>query len=67
MLSNGYILILIWVGIIAAFAVMTQEWMYRTELVNGEKVGRVNLLFTVGAVLPLVIGAGFRGYVILFF
>lgn len=37
MLSNGYILILIWVGVIAALAVMAPEWMCRTELVNGEK------------------------------
>lgn len=63
MLSNGYILILIWVGIIAAFAVMAPEWVYRTELVNGEKVRRVTPLFAVVAVLPLVIWAGFRGYV----
>ena len=63
MLSNGYILILIWVGVIAAFAVMAPEWVYRTELVNGEKVRRVTPLFAVVAVLPLVIWAGFRGYV----
>ena len=63
MLSNGYILILIWVGVIAALAVMAPEWVYRTELVNGEKVRRVTPLFAVVAVLPLVIWAGFRGYV----
>ena len=37
MLSNGYILILIWVGVIAALAVMTPERVYRTEVVNGER------------------------------
>lgn len=63
MLSNGYILILIWVGVIAALAVMAPERVYRTELVNGEKVRRVTPLFAVVAVLPLVIWAGFRGYV----
>ena len=63
MLSNGYILILIWVGVIAALAVMTPERVYRTELVNGEKVRRVTPLFAVVTVLPLVIWAGFRGYV----
>ena len=63
MLSNGYILILIWVGVIATLAVMAPEWVYRTELVNGEKVRRVTPLFAVVAVLPLVIWAGFRGYV----
>lgn len=63
MLSNGYILILIWVGVIAALAVMAPEWVYRTELVNGEKVRRVTPLFAVVAVLPLVIWAGLRGYI----
>lgn len=63
MLSNGYILILIWVGVIATLAAMAPEWVYRTELVNGEKVRRVTPLFAVVAVLPLVIGAGFRGNV----
>ena len=63
MLSNGYILILIWVGVIAALAVMAPAMVYRTELVNGEKVRRVTPLFAVVAVLPLVIWAGFRGYV----
>ena len=63
MLSNGYILILIWVGVIAALAAMTPRWVYRTEMVNGERVRRVTPLFAVVAVLPLVIWAGFRGYV----
>lgn len=63
MLSNGYILILIWVGVLGALAVMAPEWIYRTEFVNGEKVRRVTPLFAVVAVLPLVIWAGFRGYV----
>ena len=63
MLSNGYILILMWVGVIAALAVMAPEWVYRTELVNGEKVRRVTPIFAIVAVLPLVMWAGFRGYV----
>lgn len=63
MLSNGYILILIWVGVLGALAVMAPEWIYRTEFVNGEKVRRVTPLFAVVAVLPLVIWAGFRGNV----
>lgn len=63
MLSNGYILILIWVGVIATLAVMAPEWVYRTELVNGERVRRVTPIFAVIAVLPLVIWAGSRGYV----
>ena len=63
MLSNGYILILIWVGVLGALAVMAPEWIYRTEFVNGEKVRRVTPLFAVVAVAPLVIWAGFRGNV----
>lgn len=63
MLSNGYILILIWVGVLGALTVMAPEWIYRTEFVNGEKVRRVTPLFAVVAVAPLVIWAGFRGYV----
>ena len=63
MLSNGYILVLIWVGVIAALAVMAPEMVYRTEVVNGEKVRRVTPLFAVVAVAPLVIWAGFRGNV----
>ena len=63
MLSNGYILILIWVGILAVLTIMAPEWVYRDELVEGEKVRRVTPLFAVIAVLPLVIWAGFRGNV----
>lgn len=62
MLSNGYILILIWVGIIGLLSVTTSG-VYRMETVNGEKVRRVTPLFAVVTVLPLVIWAGFRGYV----
>ena len=62
MLSNGYILILIWVGIIGLLSVTTSG-VYRMETVNGEKVRRATPLFAVVAVLPLVIWAGFRGYV----
>lgn len=63
MLSKGYILILIWVGVLAVLTIMAPEWVYRDELVEGEKVRRVTPLFAVIAVLPLVIWAGFRGYI----
>lgn len=63
MLSNGYILILIWIAVIGAVAYMAPEVVYRTELVNGEKVRRVSPLFAVAVVLPLVIWAGYRGYI----
>ena len=62
MLSNGYILILIWVGVVGLLSVTTSG-VYRMETVNGEKVRRVTPLFAVVAVLPLVIWAGNRGYV----
>lgn len=60
MLSNGYILILIWVGVMGLLATTT-EGVYRMEMVNGERVRRVTPLFAVVAVLPLVIWAGYRG------
>ena len=63
MLSNGYILILIWAAVMGAMAVMASDWIYRTESVNGEKVRRVTPFFAVVAVLPLVIWAGYRGNV----
>ena len=63
MLSNRYIMILIWVGIMAALTIIAPEWVYRIELVNGKKVRRATPLFAVVVVLPLVIWAGFRGYV----
>ena len=63
MVSNGYILILIWVAVIGVAAVMAPEWVYRTEFVNGKKVRRVTPLFAALAVLPLVIWAGFRGHI----
>ena len=62
MLSNGYILILIWVGVVGLLSVTTSG-VYRMEMVNGEKVRRMTPLFAVVAVLPLVIWAGNRGYV----
>lgn len=62
MLSNGYILILIWGGVIGLLSVTTNG-VYRMETMNGEKVRRITPLFAVVAVLPLVIWAGFRGYV----
>lgn len=61
MLSNGYILILIWTAVMGAVAYMAPEVVYRTELVNGEKVRRVTPLFAVAVILPLVIWAGYRG------
>lgn len=62
MLSNGYILILIWTGVIGLTATLTTG-IYRMETVNGEKVRRVIPVFAIVAVTPLVIWAGFRGYV----
>ena len=59
MLSNGYILILIWVAVMAAVAYMIPESIYRTEWLYGEKVRRVTPLFAIVAVLPLVIWAGY--------
>lgn len=63
MLSNRYIMILIWVGIMAALTIIAPEWVYRIELVNGKKVRRATPLFAVAAIFPLVIWAGYRGYV----
>lgn len=62
MLSNNYILILLW---IAAMAVLskTTSIVYCTETVNGQQVRRFNWFFAVLAILPLVIWAGWRGYV----
>lgn len=62
MLSNNYILILLW---IAAMAVLskTTSIVYCTETVNGQQVRRFNWSFAVLAILPLVIWAGWRGYV----
>ena len=44
MLSNRYILILIWVGFIGLLSVMIRG-VYRMETVNGEKVRRMTPLF----------------------
>ena len=62
MLSNGYILILIWVGAIGLIATLVPG-IYRMETVNGEKVRRMTPLFAVVAVVPLVVWAGYRGNV----
>lgn len=62
MLSNGYILILIWIAIIGILSLVVNG-VYRMEIVNGERVRRVTPFFAAVAVLPLVIWAGFRGYV----
>ena len=61
MISNGYILILIWVGVLALLTVLAPEWIYRTEPVNGKEVRRVTPFFAVVAVAPLVVWAGYRG------
>ena len=63
MLSNGYILILIWTAIIGILSLVSVNGFYRMETVNGERVRRVTPFFAVVAVLPLVIWAGFRGNV----
>lgn len=62
MLSNGYILILIWTAIIGILSLVVNG-VYRMEIVNGGRVWRVTPFFAVIAVLPLVIWAGFREYV----
>lgn len=62
MLSNGYILILIWVGAIGLIATLVPG-IYRMEPVNGERVRRMTPLFAVVAVVPLVVWAGYRGNV----
>ena len=62
MLSNGYILILVWIALVGILSI-TVRGVYRTELVNGVKEKRVIPLFAVIAILPLVIWAGYRGYV----
>ena len=63
MLSNGYILILIWTAIIGILSLVSVNGFYRMEIVNGERVRRVTPFFAVVAVLPLVIWAGYRGHV----
>lgn len=63
MLSNGYILILIWTAIIGILSFVSVNGFCRIETVNGERVRRVTPLFAVVAVLPLVIWAGYRGNV----
>lgn len=62
MLSNNYILILIWIATMAIVS-KTTSVVYCTEIVNGQKVRRVNWFFAVLVVLPLVIWAGWRGYI----
>lgn len=63
MLSNGYILILIWTAIIGILSLVSGNGFYRMETVNGERVRRVTPFFAAVVVLPLVIWAGYRGYV----
>ena len=45
MLSNGYILILIWVGMIGLLSVLLEGLVYRMEFVNGKRVRRVTPIF----------------------
>lgn len=63
MLSNGYILILIWVGMIGLLSVLLEGLVYRMEFVNGKRVRRVTPIFALLSIFPLVIWAGFRGSV----
>lgn len=63
MLSNGYILILIWTAIIGILSLLSVNGFYRMETVNGERVRRVTPFFAIVAVLPLVIWAGYRGHI----
>ena len=62
MLSNRYILILLWIGLVGLLSVIIAG-VYRTEIVNGERVRRATPFFALIVVLPLVIWSGYRGYV----
>ena len=62
MLSNNYILILLWIAAMALLS-KTTSVVYCTETVNGQRVRRFNWFFAILAVLPLVIWAGWRGYI----
>lgn len=60
MLSNNYILILLWTGVLAVLSYV-MPGVRRVELVNGRQAERVTPWFAVIAVLPLVYFASVRG------
>ena len=59
MLSNGYILILIWLAVVGIFFAFVN--VYKLETVNGEKVYRMYFLPALILFLPIIFMAGFRG------
>lgn len=60
MLSNNYVLILLWTGVLAVLSYV-MPGVRRAELVNGRQAERVTPWFAVMAVLPLVYFASVRG------
>lgn len=62
MLSNNYVLILLWTGVLAVLY-YAMPGVRRVELVNGRQAERVTPWFAVMAVLPLVYFASVRGTV----
>lgn len=60
MLSNNYVLILLWTGVLAVLY-YAMPGVRRVELVNGRQAERVMPWFAVMAVLPLVYFASVRG------
>lgn len=62
MLSNNYVLILLWTGVLAVLY-FVMPGVRRVELVNGRQAERVAPWFAVMAVLPLVYFASVRGTV----
>lgn len=60
MLSNNYVLILLWTGVLAVLS-YAMPGVRRVELVNGRQAERVTPWFAVMAVLPLVYFASVRG------
>lgn len=60
MLSNNYVLILLWTGVLAVLYHVVPG-VRRVELVNGRQAERVTPWFAVMAVLPLVYFASVRG------
>lgn len=60
MLSNNYVLILLWTGVLAVLYYVVPG-VRRVELVNGRQAERVAPWFAVMAVLPLVYFASVRG------
>lgn len=60
MLSNNYVLILLWTGVLAVLSYV-MPGVRRAELVNGRPAERVTPWFAVMAVLPLVYFASVRG------